>query len=179
MKLPWILSQEFLLWEVITKICIYLTMPGFLWGNLDLRSLWGHAGSSSQTRDQTRVPCIGSVESYTLDHQGNPRKAILKWPLKALSALRSKVSLLFPSFPPWGLIHCWVVTHCILFFFSSSYFNLRFSDYWGLASRCLLTLLRSAWTWFLPSFLLGVLSFSYWHDTNMICMIYSVYSMCM
>ena len=80
------------------------------------------------------------------------------------------------------LVHhaCWVVTHCILFyFFFSSNFNLRFSDYWGLASRCLLTLLRSAWTWFLPSFLLGVLSFSYWHDTNMICMIYSVYSMYM
>ena len=31
-----------------------------------------HAGSSSPTRGQTRAPCIGSVESYPLDHQGSP-----------------------------------------------------------------------------------------------------------
>ena len=31
-----------------------------------------HAGSSSLTRDQTRVPYIGSAESYPLDHQGSP-----------------------------------------------------------------------------------------------------------
>ena len=31
-----------------------------------------HAGSSSLTRDRTQVPCIGSVESYPLDHQGSP-----------------------------------------------------------------------------------------------------------
>ena len=31
-----------------------------------------HAGSSSPTRDQTRAPCIGSVESYPLDYQGSP-----------------------------------------------------------------------------------------------------------
>ena len=30
-----------------------------------------HARSSSQTRDQTRTPCIGSMESYPLDHQGS------------------------------------------------------------------------------------------------------------
>ena len=28
-----------------------------------------HVGSSSLTRDQTRVPCIGSLESYSLDHR--------------------------------------------------------------------------------------------------------------
>ena len=31
-----------------------------------------HVGSSSPIRDQTRVPCIGSTESYPLDHQGSP-----------------------------------------------------------------------------------------------------------
>ena len=31
-----------------------------------------HAGSSSPTRDPTRAPCIGSAESYPLDHQGSP-----------------------------------------------------------------------------------------------------------
>ena len=31
-----------------------------------------HAGSSSPTRDRTRAPCIGSMESYPLDHQGSP-----------------------------------------------------------------------------------------------------------
>ena len=29
-------------------------------------------GSSSLTRDLTRAPCIGSTESYPLDHQGSP-----------------------------------------------------------------------------------------------------------
>ena len=34
---------------------------------------WGmHAGSSSPTRDGTQAPCIGSAESYPLDHQGSP-----------------------------------------------------------------------------------------------------------
>ena len=28
-------------------------------------------GSSSLTRDQSQAPCIGSMESYPLDHQGN------------------------------------------------------------------------------------------------------------
>ena len=31
-----------------------------------------HVGSSSLTRDRTQAPCIGSVESYPLDHQGSP-----------------------------------------------------------------------------------------------------------
>ena len=31
-----------------------------------------HAGSSSLTRDRTQTPCIGSTESYPLDHQGSP-----------------------------------------------------------------------------------------------------------
>ena len=31
-------------------------------------------GSSSLTRDPTRAPCTGSVESCPLDHQGSPKK---------------------------------------------------------------------------------------------------------
>ena len=31
-----------------------------------------HVGFSSPTRDQTQAPCIGSSESYPLDHQGSP-----------------------------------------------------------------------------------------------------------
>ena len=30
------------------------------------------AGSSSQTRDGTQASCTGSMESYSLDHQGSP-----------------------------------------------------------------------------------------------------------
>ena len=37
-----------------------------------------HAESSSPTRDWTRAPGIGSVESYPLDHQGGPCKGILE-----------------------------------------------------------------------------------------------------
>ena len=31
-----------------------------------------YAGSSSPTRNRTRASCIGSTESYPLDHQGSP-----------------------------------------------------------------------------------------------------------
>ena len=37
-----------------------------------LLSCGTRAGSSSPTRDQTPAPCIGSVESYPLDHLGSP-----------------------------------------------------------------------------------------------------------
>ena len=37
--------------------------------------------SSSMIRDQTQVPCIGSVVSYSLDHQGSPQNGFFppKW----------------------------------------------------------------------------------------------------
>ena len=35
-----------------------------------------HAGSSSPTRDPAWTPCIGSAESYPLDHQGSPLKGL-------------------------------------------------------------------------------------------------------
>ena len=37
-----------------------------------------HGGSSSPARDRTWAPCIGSVESYPLDHQGSPQDNSLK-----------------------------------------------------------------------------------------------------
>ena len=37
-----------------------------------------YMGSSSLTRDGTQAPCIGSVESYTLRHQGSPCISVLK-----------------------------------------------------------------------------------------------------
>ena len=46
-----------------------------LW-SFSLFSLWhvssqlGHVGSSSLTRDRTRIPCTGSTKSQPLDHQG-------------------------------------------------------------------------------------------------------------
>ena len=36
-----------------------------------------HVGSRSPTRDRTRAPCIGSVESQPLGHQGSPSEAVL------------------------------------------------------------------------------------------------------
>ena len=49
----------------------------FSWGIRTL-SCSMHAGSSSLTRDQTRAPCIGSTDSYQLDHQGSPLCFLLK-----------------------------------------------------------------------------------------------------
>ena len=44
---------------------------GLLGCGMQTLSCGMHAGSSSLTRDQTQAPCIGSVESYPLDHQGS------------------------------------------------------------------------------------------------------------
>ena len=38
-----------------------------------------HVGSSSPTRDQTRVPCIGSTESNPLDHREVPSASIFEY----------------------------------------------------------------------------------------------------
>ena len=64
--------------------------PGLSCGTQDLRcsmqafscgmrtlSCSMHVGSSSPTRDATQAPCIGSVESYPLDHQGSPQNYLL------------------------------------------------------------------------------------------------------
>ena len=37
-----------------------------------------HVGSSSLTRDRTWAPCVGSVESYLLHHQGSPARTFFK-----------------------------------------------------------------------------------------------------
>ena len=78
---------EVLLLSLFVCFNIYLfilAVPGLSCGMQDLRcgvwasqlwhadsQLW-HVGSSSLTRDRTWAPCIGSVESYPLDHQGSP-----------------------------------------------------------------------------------------------------------
>ena len=49
---------------------IYLGCTGFSCGMQTL-SCGMHVESSSPTRDRTWVPCIGSSESYPLDHQGS------------------------------------------------------------------------------------------------------------
>ena len=36
-----------------------------------------HVGSSSPTRDRILAPCIGSAESYPLDHRGSPKSVVL------------------------------------------------------------------------------------------------------
>ena len=44
----------------------------FLVAACGLLSCGMHVGSSSPTRDRTRTPCIGSAESYLVDHQVSP-----------------------------------------------------------------------------------------------------------
>ena len=53
--------------------------------------LW-HVGSSFLTRDQTQGPCIGSVESQSLNHQGGPTRVLL-----ALSLLLKTPSSTWPD----------------------------------------------------------------------------------
>ena len=59
----------------------FLPAPGRSCGMWDLHcgmralSCSMHVGSSSLARDRTQAPCIGSTESYPLDHQGSPMTA--------------------------------------------------------------------------------------------------------
>ena len=63
----------FRLCRVLVAACgTFLAAWGFLVAACGLLSCSMHAGSRSPTRDQTRAPCIGSTESYPLDHQGSP-----------------------------------------------------------------------------------------------------------
>ena len=57
-------------------VFIYLAVPGLICGSELLAEA---CGSVSPTRDRTRAPCIGSTESYPLDHQGSPHSNILAW----------------------------------------------------------------------------------------------------
>ena len=50
----------------------FLAARGLLSCGMRTLSCGMHAGSSSLTRDPTQAPCIGSEESYPLDHQGSP-----------------------------------------------------------------------------------------------------------
>ena len=92
--------------------------------------LW-HVGSSSLTRDGTRAPCIGSVKSQLLDHQGSLQQnlsvflffqrvyktgvclcshSILQKPLKVLITFQQKYLLEF--FCQWPTLYS--VYICIL-----------------------------------------------------------------
>ena len=53
-----------------------------------LSSLWG---LSFPTRDWTRAPCIGSMESESLDSQGRPRPVSRRWPSFPLRPERSQL----------------------------------------------------------------------------------------
>ena len=63
---PWSFTWKLILFYFL--IFIYLGVP----------NLSCSVGSSSQTRYWTQGPCIGSMESQPLDHQGSPWKLILK-----------------------------------------------------------------------------------------------------
>ena len=68
----------------------------FLWLFLATwHSLWD---LSLSTRDRTHVPCIGSVESEPLDHQGTGIKPVHMY----FSAFRKSLGLTLPSFSPGG-----------------------------------------------------------------------------
>ena len=61
------LSLFFLIW-----LCwVLVAAGGPLSCGMRTISCSTHAGSSSPTRDRTWAPCIGSAESYPLDHQGS------------------------------------------------------------------------------------------------------------
>ena len=77
----------------IFLIFIYLASSSLSCGKLDLCcgtracgifSCSMHVGSSSLTRDPTQTPCIGSMDSQPMDHQGSPciifRRGLLFFP---------------------------------------------------------------------------------------------------
>ena len=89
-------------------------MPGDL-------SCGTHAGSSSLTRDRTWVPCIGSVESYPLDHAGSPKvKTFICFPVYLANALSCEplLGLVSVSATPS------VTLHPLVFILASHPYNL-------------------------------------------------------
>ena len=63
-----------LLFIYLFRLCQVLVVARgiFLVAACGLLSCGMHVGSSFPTRDWTWFPCIGSTESYPLDHQGGP-----------------------------------------------------------------------------------------------------------
>ena len=58
-------------WQKDHRLFIYLVVLSLSCGMQDL--YLQHSGSSSPTRDPIQVPCIGSMQSWPLDHQGSPQ----------------------------------------------------------------------------------------------------------
>ena len=56
---------------------VFVAARGLLSCGMQTLSCGMHVGSSSLTRDQTWAPCIGSMESYPLHHQGSPYRCLL------------------------------------------------------------------------------------------------------
>ena len=54
------------MWDLLVAAC------GLLVAVCEIFSCGRHEGCSSQTRDRTQAPCIGSAEYYPLDYQGSP-----------------------------------------------------------------------------------------------------------
>ena len=79
----WFVCLFWLCWVLVVAHRIFVVACGLS------RSMWTlscgmwtlscgmHAGSSSPTRDWTQAPCIGSVESYPLDHQESSSSVLL------------------------------------------------------------------------------------------------------
>ena len=69
-------------------------------------SLWAlscgmHVGSISPTRDRTWATCIGSVESYPLDHQGSPWQYFV-FAINLLATAQKNKSIYFI------FLKCWI-----------------------------------------------------------------------
>ena len=63
-------TMQLKIFKIFIYLFIYLAALGLSCGMRSL-SCSMRAESSSPTRDRTLVPCIGSMESYPLDHQGS------------------------------------------------------------------------------------------------------------
>ena len=59
-------------WVLVVACGIFIAACGIFSCGVWELSCGMHVGSSSLTRDRTWAPCIGSTESYPLDHQGSP-----------------------------------------------------------------------------------------------------------
>ena len=82
-----------------------------------------HVGSSSLSRDWTQAPCIVSVESYPLDHQGSPLVICFKYSNVYMSIPNSQSIPPPPPLPIFQLryfVLCCRVLFCVLLLSCSS-----------------------------------------------------------
>ena len=89
------INSEWILFDFLKNIYLFCCAGSQLWHwdpQLQHADSWlQHVGSSSLTKNRTQAPCLGSMGSQALDHQGSPDFNLKKD--KNLKKLKAKIPI--------------------------------------------------------------------------------------